>query len=156
VGAADYLAGLPSQFDELRERHITAVHAFADAMRAVGDLEDETETVRRAWRVSVREAVSVGDPAPERPFDPAQQQAQKEVAEDDLVAARDALALVVADALDELRSRRGELEGLRSSGPEARHANAGYRTGDTVGGPSTEDRMRPGARLRYRVPGASR
>jgi hypothetical protein len=105
-------SGLP-WVDALRERHVAACREFARAVEVCGEIEDGSEDDARAWRRAVRDAVAVGEPPPERSFDPDAQQAQREVAEEDLVVSRDELSRVVADALDELRGRRSELDDVR-------------------------------------------
>ena len=101
----------PDWLRDLGARHRAAVQAHDEAVQAVVDAEEGFADEARNWRVALRQAVSVGDEPPVRPFDPEQQQAQVEVAREDAVSARDALAQVVIDALAEMRptERRNEL-----------------------------------------------
>jgi hypothetical protein len=115
--------------EALRERHVAACNDFARSVDSCGEVEAESDDAARAWRRAVRDAVAVGDPAPERPFNPETQRASREVAEEDTVAARDVLSRVVSDTLDTLRSRRQELEDVPLGEALGRALGAG---GDAV------------------------
>jgi hypothetical protein len=100
---------LPSWLRELGDLHRAAVVEHEDAVMAVVVAEAEKKDAARLWRRQLREALAVGEPAPERDFDPEAQQAQIEIAQEDSLAARDTLARTVVAILAELRSRRDEL-----------------------------------------------
>jgi hypothetical protein len=81
---------LPSWLREMAERHRTASQEHVDAVMAVAAAEEDLDAKGRAWRRALREATAVGKPAPERGFNPDQEQAKIEVAREDAAHARGA------------------------------------------------------------------
>jgi integrase len=111
--------------ETLRAGHLALVHEFRLAVARCGELEAEAEDAARQWRRAVRDAVASGEPPPERDFDPAIQRAQREVAEEDLSAARSELARYAVDSLQACRVHRRELLGMPVSAGLARSLGAG-------------------------------
>jgi hypothetical protein len=109
---ADWLPVIPELdwLQALREQHVAAVTEFGLAVLRIGEIEDDGEEARRAWRRDTRDAVAAGEAPPERPFDPEVHQAERELAEEDLTVARDRVSMIVVAALQECRARRDELE----------------------------------------------
>jgi hypothetical protein len=109
---ADWLPVIPELewLQDLREQHVAAVTEFGLAVLRCGEIEDESDDARRAWRRATREAVAAGEAGPERSFDPDVQRAERELAEEDLAVARDRVSMVVVAALAECRAQRQELE----------------------------------------------
>lgn len=103
---ADWIAedtGLP-WLDELRERHhLPAVAEFGRSVEHLADIERTIEDAPRAWRRAVRDAVAVGSEPPPKDFDGDTLVAQREVAEEDVLASREALAEVCVTVLTEAR-----------------------------------------------------
>lgn len=99
---------LPDWLRALSQVHRAAVGEHERAVLSVVAAEAEAKDAGRRWRRSVNEAVAVGEPKPERDFDPDVQRAEIEIAQEDSVAAREQLARVVVATLAELRGPRRE------------------------------------------------
>ena len=104
-------SGLP-WLDEIRTRHLDACRTFAEAVEAIDVGEDAAAAAMRTWRREVRQAVADGKEPPPRPNVDVMR-AETEVAGEDVVAARDALALVVVDFYDTVHADSDRLIELR-------------------------------------------
>jgi hypothetical protein len=110
--------------DEVRERHLAAVTAFADAAAAEAEAVSAQRQDQAEHRAEVRRAVASGQEPPEPP-DPAVAEAKVSVAREDVIGAQDALARVAIDALAALRApeHRAEIETLMVRfSPALRHS----------------------------------